>query len=139
MTQVCFAKLEQPQKADLLCRLTEEYYSTGKRVLVRVQDDNQAVALDRFMWSCDKGSFLPHAFYNGSVDCLEEPIVITVREGNPNGATVLIMGQPCTLEFIGRFELVIDFAEIYDKQLAKQARERFRAYRQQGFNPQLFE
>lgn len=137
MTRVCFAKLEQPQKAVLLCKLAEEHFNAGRRVLVRVQDDLQAVALDRFMWSCDKGSFLPHAFYNGSVDCLEEPIVISVREGNPNGATVLIMGQPCTLEFIRRFALVIDFAEIYDKQLAEQARERFRLYGQQGFNPQM--
>ena len=138
MTQVKFARLEQPQKADLLCRLAEEYFSAGKRVLVRVQDDNQAVSLDRFMWTWDKGAFLPHAFYNGSVDCLEEPIVITVREGNPNGATVLIMGQPCTREFIGRFELVVDFAEIFDKQLAELSRKRFRSYREYGFNPQMY-
>jgi DNA polymerase-3 subunit chi len=137
MTQVRFAKLEQQQKADLLCKLAEEFFSAGMRVLVRVQDDNQAVALDRFMWSCEKGTFLPHAFYNGSVDCLEEPIVITVREGNPNGATVLIMGQPCSLEFIGHFEIVIDFAEVYDKKLAEQSRERFRSYRAQGYNPQM--
>ncbi|HEY5673258.1 MAG TPA: DNA polymerase III subunit chi [Malonomonas sp.] len=137
MTKVLFAKLEQPQKADLLCRLAEEYFSAGKRVLVLVQDDNQAVALDRFMWSCDKGTFLPHAFYNGSVDCLEEPIVITVREGNPNGASVLIMGQPCSPEFIGRFELAVDFAEVFDKRLAEQSRERFRSYRALGFDPQM--
>lgn len=138
MTRVRFAKLEQPQKAQLLCRMAEEHFAAGKRVLVRVQDDNQAVSLDRFMWTWDKGAFLPHAFYNGSVQCLEEPVVITVREGNPNGATVLIMGQPCSSEFIGRFELVIDFAEVYDKQLAELSRERFRNYRNAGFDPQMF-
>lgn len=137
MTQVRFAKLEQPQKAQLLCQLAEEHFSVGKRVLVRVQDDNQAVSLDRFMWTWAKGAFLPHSFYNGSVDCLEEPVVITVREGNPNGATVLIMGQPCSAEFITRFELVIDFAELYDKKLAEQSRKRFRTYREAGFNPQM--
>ena len=138
MTQVRFAKLEQAQKAALLCKLAGQYFAAGKRVLVLVQDDNQAVSLDRFMWTCEKGSFLPHAFYNGSVDCLEEPIVITVREGNPNGATVLIMGQPCSREFIGRFELAVDFAEVYDKKLAEKSRERFRSYRNDGFNPQMY-
>ena len=138
MTQVRFAKLEQAQKAALLCKLAGQYFAAGKRVLVLVQDDNQAVSLDRFMWTCEKGSFLPHAFYNGSVDCLEEPIVITVREGNPNGATVLIMGQPCSSEFIGRFELAVDFAEVYDKKLAEKSRERFRSYRNDGFNPQMY-
>lgn len=138
MTSLRFAKLESQGKAKLLCQLAAEHFAAGRRVLICVQDDNQAVALDRFMWTWDKGAFLPHAFYNGSVDCLEEPIVITVREDNPNGASVLIMGQPCSHEFIRRFELAVDFAEVYDKQLADQARERFRQYRHAGFDPQMY-
>ncbi len=138
MTTVKFAKLERPEKARLLCRLAEEQYSNGKRVLIRVQDDNQAVSLDRFLWTWDKGAFLPHAFNNGSVDCLDEPIVISVREDNPNAAAILIMGHPCCADFIRNFELVIDFAEVYDKQLAELSRERFRFYREHGFNPQMY-
>lgn len=138
MTVVKFVKLERQEKTRLLCRLAEEQFSAGKRVLVLVQDDNQAVSLDRFMWTWEKGAFLPHAFNNGSVDCLEEPIVITVREDNPNGAPVLIMGRPCSLTYIRRFELVIDFAEVYDRQLAELSRERFRQYREHGFNPNMY-
>lgn len=138
MTQVKFAKLEQPQKAHLLCRLAEENFAAGRRVLILVQDDNQAIALDRFMWTWDKGAFLPHAFNNGSVDCLDEPVVISVRENNPNGASVLIMGQPCSPDFISRFELAIDFAEVFDKKLADQSRKRFRGYRDAGFDPQMY-
>ena len=138
MAKIRFVKLERPEKAKLLCQLAAEHFAAGRRVLICVQDDNQAVALDRFMWIWDKGGFLPHAFCNGSVECLEEPIVISVRETNPNGASVLIMGQPCSSEFIRRFELAIDFAEVHDKQLAEQARARFRSYRHAGFEPQLY-
>jgi len=138
VTVVKFAKLERPEKARLLCHLAEEQFNNGKRVLIRVQDDNQAVSLDRFMWTWDKGGFLPHAFNNGSVDCLDEPIVISVRENNPNAAAILIMGHPCSVEFIRNFELVIDFAEVYDKQLADISRDRFRHYREHGFNPQMY-
>lgn len=138
MTTVRFAKLERQEKARLLCTLAEEQYAAGKRVLIRVQDDNQAVSLDRFMWTWDKGAFLPHAFNNGSVDCLEEPIVISVREENPNAASTLIMGVPCSPDFIRRFELVIDFAELYDPQLAELSRNRFRQYREHGFDPQMY-
>lgn len=138
MTLVKFVKLEQQNKAQLICRLAEEQFSAGKRVLVCVPDDNQAISLDRFMWTCEKGSFLPHAFDNGSVDCLEEPIVISVQESNPNGATVLIMGQPCSQDYIRHFELAIDFAEIYDRQLAELSRERFKSYRDAGFNPHMY-
>lgn len=138
LTKVRFARLERQEKARLLCHLAEEHFTAGQRVLICVQDDNQAIALDRFMWTWDKGAFLPHAFHNGSVDCLEEPVVISVRENNPNGASVLIMGQPCSQEFIRRFELAVDFAEVYDKQLAEQARERFRSYRHAGFDPRMY-
>ncbi|WP_303720935.1 DNA polymerase III subunit chi [Malonomonas rubra] len=138
MTVVKFAKLERQEKARLLCSLAEEQLNGGKRVLIKVQDDNQAVSLDRFMWTWDRGAFLPHAFDNGSVDCIEEPIVITVAEENSNAAPVLIMGQPCSLDFIQRFELVIDFAEVYDKHLAALSRDRFRLYREHGFKPQMY-
>ncbi len=138
MTKVRFAKLERQEKARLLCQLAEQQYASGKRVLVLVQDENQAVTLDRFMWTWEKGSFLPHACNNGSVDCLEEPIVITAKQSNPNAASVLIMGQPCPREFIRGFELAIDFAEVFDKSLAEAARERFRNYRDAGFEPQMY-
>ena len=49
MTVVKFAKLERQEKIRLLCRLAEEMFNSGKRVLIRVQDDNQAISLDRFM------------------------------------------------------------------------------------------
>jgi len=137
--QVSFIKLDRPEKAKHLCRLAEKYSAEGKRVLITVQDDNQAITLDRFMWVWDKGSFIPHAYDNGSVDCLDEPIVITTLEKNPNASTVLIMGKPCSLEFVRHFEQAIDFAETYDDALAEDARCRFTAYRKGGFNPRMSE
>ena len=139
MTQTMFVKLDRPEKAKHLCRLAEQHFAEGKRVLITVLDDNQAITLDRFMWVWDKGSFIPHAYDNGSVDCLDEPIAITTREKNPNRATILIMGKPCDLAFIKSFDQVIDFAETYDKELADQARNRFATYRKAGFNPTMLE
>jgi len=137
MTKVEFIKLKKPEKARHLCELAEEFYASGWRVLITVMDDNQAVTLDRFMWTWQKGSFIPHACDNGAVDCLEEPVVIGTAERNPNGARVLIMGRPCTLEFLRQFEQVIDFAEIYDDELAAAARVRFASYREAGFAPTM--
>lgn len=135
MTQVRFVQLDRQEKALHLCRLAEEHFLNGSRVLVVVDDENRAVTLDRFMWGWDRGSFLPHSLANGSVDCLEEPVVVTTIEQNPNQSTVLIMGTPCSLEFMSRFECVYDFAETYDDQLAELARNRFRSYRAKGYHP----
>lgn len=133
MTQVEFVKLKRPEKAKHLCQLAEQFYQNGAKILITVSDQNQAVTLDRFMWTWNKGSFIPHAYDNGAVDCLDEPIIIELNERNPHGADVLIMGSPCSLEFIRHFRHVIDFAEVYDQGLAGEARQRYANYREAGF------
>ena len=133
MTQVEFVKLKRPEKAKHLCELAEYFHQDGAKILITVSDENQAVTLDRFMWTWHKGSFIPHAYDNGAVDCLDEPIIIEIDERNPHGADVLIMGRPCSLEFIRHFSRVIDFAEVYDQDLASAARQRYANYREAGF------
>ncbi len=137
MPSVEFIRLRKAEKARHLCELAEEFYAAGKRVLVTVLDDHQGVTLDAFMWSWKKGSFIPHAFANGAVDCLDEPVVIVAAEQNPNGAQVLIMGKPCSPAFVRQFEAAIDFAELYDEQLANASRRRFAQYREAGLDPRM--
>lgn len=139
MTKAYFYKLQKPEKALHLCQLAEQYLQQGKRVLIVVDDENQGVTLDRFMWSWDKVSFVPHVYDNGAVDCLDEPVVISSHEENPNGAQVLIMGKPCSMAFIQRFATVVDFAELYKDEAAEASRKRFAAYRQAGFDPSMSE
>lgn len=133
MPKAFFYKLERPEKARHLCEFAEQYHQEGRRVLVTVVDENQGVTLDRFMWSWQKGSFIPHAYDNGAVECHDEPVVIGSCERNPNGASVLILGGSCSFEFVRSFDVVIDFAEVYDDELAAASRQRYSRYRQAGF------
>lgn len=133
MPRVEFIKIRRPEKAKHLCELSDHFFQDGQRVLVTVADENQGVTLDRFMWTWKKGSFLPHAYDNGAVDCLDEPVIIETEERNPNGAQVLIMGKPCSVEFVRTFRHVIDFAELYDSALRDAARRRYAMFREAGF------
>jgi DNA polymerase-3 subunit chi len=135
MTRVSFIKLRKAEKAKHLCHLAEAFFQAGHRVLIIVQDDNQGITLDRFMWIWQKGSFIPHAYDNGAVDCLEEPVVIGTEERNPNGARILILGRPCSTDFVRQFAEAVDFAELYDEELAAAARRRFVNYREAGLDP----
>lgn len=134
-----FIKLDRPERARVLCQLAEEFYLQGERVVVVVQDDNQGVSLDQFLWVWKKGSFLPHVYDNGSVESYDEPIVIVAREENPNGASVLIQGRSCSLDFARQFRHVIDFAEVYDEPQRQASRARFAAFREHGIEPRLRE
>ena len=70
-TRVSFIKLKKPEKARHLCELAERFLEQGERVLITVNDENQGVTLDQFMWTWKKGSFVPHCFDNGAVDCMD--------------------------------------------------------------------
>lgn len=135
MTRIEFIKLNRPERARILCDLAEEFYLAGHRVVVMVQDDNQGVTLDRFMWTWKKGAFVPHVYDNGSVDCHDEPVVIVAAPENPNGADVLIMGVPCPVDFVRHFRQAVDFAESFDADRLEESRQRFRSYRDHGFTP----
>lgn len=139
MTRIEFVKLQRPERARVLCELAEEFYLSGQRVVVVVQDDNQAMTLDQFMWSWKKGAFVPHAHRSGAVECHDEPVVIVAGEENPNGAAVLVMGVPCSLDFLRHFRHVIDFAETFDDTHREESRARFRSYREHGFAPLMRE
>ena len=132
--KVSFIKLKKPEKARHLCELAEKYLEQGERVLVTVQDENQGVTLDQFMWTWKKGSFVPHCFDNGAVDCIEDPVAIVSGEHNSNGASVLVMGRPCSVDFMRQFKTIFDFAELYDDALAESSRQRYAAFREAGFD-----
>jgi DNA polymerase-3 subunit chi len=135
LTNIEFIKLNRPERAVILCELAEEFYLSGQRVVVMVQDDNQGVTLDRFMWTWKQGAFVPHVYDNGSVECHDEPVVIVAEEANRNGAEVLLMGVPCSNDFIRHFRHVIDFADAFDADRLEVSRERFKSYRENGFAP----
>ena len=142
MARVSFARQEGSDRIALICRLTRQLFEGlegESRILIVVEDDNQALALDRQLWTFDKGAFLPHAIDNGAVDCRREPIVITTGEKNCNGADHLILGRPCSLDFIKPFDQAIDFAEVYDPALVQRSRQRFRVYRDHGLNPAMID
>ncbi|PLY12317.1 MAG: DNA polymerase III subunit chi [Desulfuromonas sp.] len=138
-TRVAFIKLKKPEKARHLCELAERFFEQGERVLITVNDENQGVTLDRFMWTWKKGSFLPHCLDNGAVDCMDEPVAIVSDEHNPNGASVLVMGKPCSTAFVRQFRTVYDFAELYDDALAADSRQRFATFREAGFDVGMYQ
>ena len=134
---VYFVRLERQEKALHVGRLTEKHFNRGQRILIVVADKEMAMTLDRYLWTWKKDSFLPHVLIKSANETVNEAIVISTLEHNPNNADVLMCACPCAPAFFKGFQSVYDFAETYDTQLADAARERFRLYRQHGFDPQM--
>jgi DNA polymerase-3 subunit chi len=135
MTQVDFYILEQPDSPSrplMACRVADKAFRNGHRVYVLASDPQQVTELDTLMWTFSQGSFTPHETYTGARENGLTPILIGAGEAPESWHDVLITLTEEVPPFFSRFERVIEIVGNDDAQ-KKNARERFRFYRDRGY------
>jgi DNA polymerase III subunit chi len=89
--------------------LVEELYKEGRRLVVWVADEGRLQILDDYLWTFRKLSFVPHSVWSPALGELEDPVALLSEPGNPNGASVLVVGDdPPPGEWAASFEEVHD-------------------------------
>lgn len=87
MTEVLFYHLQNMSLENVLPPLLEKSLDRGWRVVVQSSSQERAEALDAHLWTYRDDSFLPHATLRAG-NLQDQPIVLTVDEGNPNSANI---------------------------------------------------
>lgn len=90
MSEILFYHLERRSLDQVLPGLVERTLARGWRALIRVESAERAQAIDNLLWTWSEESFLPHA-QAGDGTSAAQPALITVEDGNPNGAEVLFL------------------------------------------------
>jgi DNA polymerase-3 subunit chi len=90
MTEVLFYHLQSLSLENVLPPLLEKSLERGWRVVVQSTSEERADALDAHLWTYRDDSFLPHATWRAG-DAQNQPIVLTMEEGNPNNAKVCFL------------------------------------------------
>ena len=90
MTEVLFYHLQRQPLEAVLPALLEKSLERGWRALVRASSEERLAALDDHLWTFSEESFLPHGTER-EPDVPEQPVVLTLGEGNPNAAVVLFL------------------------------------------------
>jgi DNA polymerase-3 subunit chi len=88
MTETLFYHLERRSLEDILPGLVEKSLSRGWRAAIKTDSSERSDALDTLLWTYDDQSFLAHAQL-GDGEPGEQPVLITVEEGNPNSAQIV--------------------------------------------------
>jgi DNA polymerase III subunit chi len=87
MTEILFYHLKGQTPEQVLPALLQKSLERGWRVVVQASSDERVEALDAHLWTWRDDAFLPHGTWRDA-EAAEQPIVLTVTEENPNGATV---------------------------------------------------
>lgn len=88
MTETLFYHLERRALEDILPGLVEKSLARGWRAAIKTDSSERSDALDTLLWTYDDQSFLAHAQL-GDGEAAEQPVLITVEEGNPNSAQIV--------------------------------------------------
>jgi len=128
-----FLHQDQEDKTLAICRAVERHYSRGETVVVLTADAEQSAYLTERLWSFSREAFIPHELAS-EVDSFEDcRVLLSDSEDVLPPADSLVLGKPCSMDRFSGYRVIVDFAEGYDEELLKASRERFKMYKNAGY------
>ena len=132
MAELWFYHLERTELERALAPLLEKCLQRGWRALVRGGASERLDALDGALWGYRDDSFLPHARDGGKIDAARQPILLSEKPGNPNGAKALFAIDGASTDDAGEFERACFVFDGRDEAALSAARQRWKAAKSSG-------
>jgi DNA polymerase III subunit chi len=131
MTEIRFYHLSRISLSEVLPELLEKTLERGWRAVVMTSSPERVETLTQHLWTYKEGSFLPHGCAkDGFADM--QPIWLTDKDENPNGAKVLMLTDNAVSENIASYDLVCEIFDEQDDRAVDAARTRWKAYKDSG-------
>ena len=122
-----------------VCRLCEKAVGAGKRLYLHTPDPALAEEVDGALWSFRQGGFIAHERQAGApIEDPPPPVLIGNAEAPPSHRDVLINLGLDVPGWFSSFERVLEVVP-EDAELRARSRERFRFYRERGYELNTFE
>ncbi len=132
MADIRFYHLTTQALEQALPAILGKAVSTGKRVVVRFEDETQVRYFNDQLWIYNPASFLAHGAASDGHAALQ-PIYLTHTSENPNGADMLVLCNKQTVpENMADFTLCCDFLDGQDEESVTAGRTRWKAYKEAG-------
>jgi DNA polymerase-3 subunit chi len=119
-------------KHDFARKLCVKALANRARMLIWLADAAACQRLSRLIWSVPSIGFVPHC---SATDALaaRTPIIIDCADGPFPHDDILVNLRPEVPPFFSRFQRMIEIVSATDEDDKQQARERFRHYRDRGY------
>jgi DNA polymerase-3 subunit chi len=113
------------------CTLAGKAHARGLRVTVLCADTEAAQRFDRLLWTTPAVGFVPHCGPDDPL-ALETPVIVDWRGEHLLNEDVLLNLRAEWPPFFSRFQRLIEIVS-HEEEDRTQARERFRLYRDRGY------
>ena len=135
MTKIDFYHLQNQTLENVLPKLLEKSYQLGKKILVKIGNEERVDFINNLLWTYDEESFLPHGSKkDGHAEM--QPIWLTSGNDNPNNAEFLFLtdGAQADCEEIAKFERVFNIFDGNSQIAVENARNLWKLLKQQSFD-----
>lgn len=126
MSEILFYHLESQPLERVLPVLVEKSLERGWKVVVETASDERAEVIDNLLWTFRDDSFLPHARAGGDADAMQ-PVLITTRPHNPNGAQVRFFVDRAVPQSGEGYQRIVFMFSGHDPDAVTEARAAWRA------------
>ncbi len=123
MTRIDFYHLQKAPLEQVLPKLCEKAYATGKRIKIMLGNEERVEFINSLLWTYSEESFLPHGSKrDGFVEV--QPIFISADEANENSAVMLILadGAIFPVDKLDSYERVLNIFDGNDENSLNNAR-----------------
>ncbi|GJD76953.1 DNA polymerase III subunit chi [Methylobacterium gregans] len=96
MTEILFYHMQRQPLERVLPNLVERSLERGWQAAIQAVSEERLAALDDGLWTYADESFLPHGT-DRDPDAGTQPVVLTLRDLNPNGASIRFLVEGADL------------------------------------------
>lgn len=133
MARVDFYLIAKPRFREdplrLVAELAKRAFASEQSSLILARSAEQAETLDELLWSLDDDAFLPHQIAGDDDDAITPILIVPPGLTTPDRPLVINLRETCAP---GLFERVLEVVPAEESERAG-SRERWRSYRQAGF------
>ncbi|MET0744175.1 MAG: DNA polymerase III subunit chi [Microvirga sp.] len=132
MTEILFYHLQNQPLEVVLPALLTKSLERGWRAVIQVTTEERLAALDDNLWTYSDESFLPHGT-DREAHAADQPVLITLGEGNPNGAAIRFLVEGADLpDDAGAYQRLVVLFDGTDVHALAMARDQWRAVKAGG-------
>ena len=129
--RVDFYHLETSPLERALPQLLEKVVQAGHRAVVMAGSDDRVEALSSLLWTYNHNSWLAHGSAKDGF-AADQPVWLTDREENPNGARVLVLTDGMDAARLDAFDRCLDMFDGANPEATVAARSRWSAAKAAG-------
>ena len=131
MTDIRFYHLQRQTLDQALPQILNKALQAGHKIVVKLPDQQEVERVNAHLWIFHPNHFLPHgSAKDGFAE--DQPVWLTDKDENPNGADVLVLTDGTESESVTDFKLCCNMLNGHDGEAVKTARTRWKAYQEAG-------